>query len=1289
MTLSAIMSPANDHGPDIYAATSVAEIHAALAHLHHQEATVTQRLNALIASQKDLSRELGRLDLLRAHLGTQVVNTRAISNGMLSDAASTANRISSAVKRLDTEQSNVKATLDVVEQVAELKACVLGVHGSMGAPQDWETAAGYLHRASNIPDDVINGSFAEEIVPTAEVPDPPRATLDAAAESLCGLFLREFEKATKDGDGSRVTRFFKLFPLIGRTDVGLDAYGRYVCQGVAARARTNFNSAPPTQRKEPFFYAGTLTKLFEHIAQIVDGHEPLVERHYGPGMMEKVIERLQVEADVQGGIVLDTWHEERTIDRKLTEIRSYAFSFFVQSFVPTQKPATGAPRSNSPANVARSSEDEGVNMKEVDGLLAESATMLGRWALYSRFLSSKCAPREPEDPPGIDHGLTMPQFLATSNLCRKVSSHLIEPFNAMTTFFFRRSVEKAFQLDESPSDLNLNPTKPLGANPPFITSAVDDVMYIVNQVIQRSLATSQRSIVANVVPAVGRVLGSEFVGMIQRKMRDESYPKPIIQGGLPPEDKVIAFLVLINNLDVSNDYVKRIIGAQLGTQPSANGADGASKSPIQDLFPFGHDAAFVENTLKSMEHSFSAKTGELLNDSIQVTFHSVLKPRVRPILAEAFRDIDYEPADASDGIQDDEEGDDTDLVKARFDRGWGALIRPIKRILTPANFDRLLSVAMTYLASALEKRIRSYYDRVNELGAVRLERDVSGIINAAVAGGKYGLRDAFTKCTQMTLIMNMEEDEWEEVMDDQGESGIPWVLDAEERRGRRTQCPVYTDYSAVKHAPYTNTRWNLSYARPIPSCRTFVSHEVEETIERLREVIVDPDLMRVFENSWPSTLDTTIAWRGWSNKSYDPGMGGEDDYEPEELSFVITGDIEAIANSSFDSLASVFRGAINLQARYILEAPFCNAFQAPPESGIATRSSANSDIISPSFDYMKVFSCNWELDSLASFLQLSDDYATATGDYAFFAKSRNWKKAVQLVLETAHSMTMDSYSEDGRWQHTPYTYCAPYGGTPINNCNGSPHRGNIGLVRSFHRPSDDACIYQYLIPSNMMFSRTLNATSNIMAYIAKIESAAPPKKEKRMGHPAASLTKRMRKMATDIHDGIQKHAVVRDAKYGPIYAYELDGYGSHILMDDPNIPSLLSAPFLSYLPLSDPVYQNTRRKILSRDNPYYSWGPVMSGVGSPHTLPGSVWPMACIMTILTSGDGMEAEDEVVRELRGLVGGTAGYGLMHESVNSHSEGMFSRSWFSWANGMFGQAVLHVEKTRPQILKMGFE
>ena len=320
---------------------------------------------------------------------------------MLDAAAATASGLSSKVKALDLEKTRVEATLGVVEQVAELKACVQGVVGSMGAPQDWEAAASYLARASRIPDNIVTGAFASRVVPSVEIPDAPGVTLEAAKESLCGLFLRESERAAAEGDGGRVTRFFKLFPLIGRGERGLDVYGRYVCGGVSERARATLKEATGMQidrrgqgdGMDGFSYANALTKLFEHIAQIVDGHGGLVERHYGEGRMVKVVERLQQEADVQGGIVLDTWGDERGVERRLTDVKSYPFSFLVQSFLPQHRSAMGMTRTASPASgeaKPRSSEDEGVDMKEIDGILNETAMMLGRWSLYCRFLAGKC-----------------------------------------------------------------------------------------------------------------------------------------------------------------------------------------------------------------------------------------------------------------------------------------------------------------------------------------------------------------------------------------------------------------------------------------------------------------------------------------------------------------------------------------------------------------------------------------------------------------------------------------------------------------------------------------------------------------------------------------------------------------------------------------------------------------------------------------------------------------------------------------------------------------------------------
>ena len=361
----------------------------------------------------------------------------------------------------------------------------------------------------------------------------------------------------------------------------------------------------------------------------------------------------------------------------------------------------------------------------------------------------------------------------------------------MTTFFFRRSVEKAFQLDEQPSGLSLNPSKTLSSNPPYITSAVDDVMYIVDQVVQRSLATSQRAIVASVVPTIARVLGSDFVGMIQRKMRDESYPKAAVQGALPPENVIIAFLVLINNLDVASDYVKRIVQSRIQSsdQQSTNGSNTTPPSPsLIDLYPFNHDAVFVANALKSLLHSFETKTSELLSDGIYVVFKNVMKPRLRPILADAFRDIDYqltseelEEATREAEVNTNDSSLSEDAVQRRFERGWDALTKPITRILTEHNFDKLLNTIISYLAEVLEKRIWSYYGRVNELGAVRLERDIAAIVGTVVKGGRYGLRDAFARCTQICLVMNMEDDEWEELQAAPSNEGVDWKVDIEER----------------------------------------------------------------------------------------------------------------------------------------------------------------------------------------------------------------------------------------------------------------------------------------------------------------------------------------------------------------------------------------------------------------------------------------------------------------------------------------------------------------------------
>ncbi|PNS15674.1 Meiotically up-regulated protein 157 protein [Sphaceloma murrayae] len=495
-----------------------------------------------------------------------------------------------------------------------------------------------------------------------------------------------------------------------------------------------------------------------------------------------------------------------------------------------------------------------------------------------------------------------------------------------------------------------------------------------------------------------------------------------------------------------------------------------------------------------------------------------------------------------------------------------------------------------------------------------------------------------------------------------------------------SQCPDYSQYSRQHHAPFSSGVYNLSSQRPDIPCRTYSIPEVEVVINATKTEIADPDLSRLFENAYPNTLDTTIRWKGQSATT------------GEELTFVITGDINAMwlrdsanqmqsylpllrPSSSLDSLASLFRGVINLQARYLLTSPYCQSFQPPVESNIPpdVNPAGSDDTVFPEYSNTSVFECKYELDSLAAFLQVSTDYYTATNDSDFFGRY-SWVSAVEAVLRVADEMMTPTYATDGSVLASPYTFTRTTtraSETLSNDGLGNPVQNGTGLIRSAFRPSDDSTIYQLFIPANMQFSRFLGTASEIMATLHDSR--------------AAELTKRMRDMAASIRQAIQDYGIVTVRDGTQVYAFEVDGYGGITVMDDANIPSLLSAPFFGFVDRDDPVYQSTRALILSSRNPYYSVGPVISAVGSPHNGPGRAWPMSSIVRILTSDD----DDEIANELKMLVSSTDGLGLIHESISSRDAGNWSRQWFSWVNGLFGQMILDLRQRKPELLKRTYQ
>ena len=339
---------------------------------------------------------------------------------------------------------------------------------------------------------------------------------------------------------------------------------------------------------------------------------------------------------------------------------------------------------------------------------------------------------------------------------------------------------------------------------------------------------------------------------------------------------------------------------------------------------------------------------------------------------------------------------------------------------------------------------------------------------------------------------------------------------------------------------------------------------------------------------------------------------------------------QALASKD-QTIFDLILGAISTQVEYVFQYPYCNAFQPPPPSGLQPYDSSGGDTVSPVYDSNVVFECKYELDSLAHFLKLSNEFYAHTKSTVFLTE--RWFLALDNVMGVLEQQSLPTFNETtGADMPNEYRFRRTTSiGTETLSLNGlgNPFNGGTGLVRSAFRPSDDATILPLFIPANAMMSVELQKTATILKSAGKAELATV-----------------LDDKATAIKNGIQKYGVVRNEIFGDVYAFEVDGYGSHIMMDDANLPSLLALPLMGFVSASDLVYQNTRRMILQKKgNPYYLEGEEFSGIGGPHIGLRHAWPMSRLVQAMTSDNDTEILESIA-----AVKNSSRLGLVHESVN---------------------------------------
>lgn len=433
--------------------------------------------------------------------------------------------------------------------------------------------------------------------------------------------------------------------------------------------------------------------------------------------------------------------------------------------------------------------------------------------------------------------------------------------------------------------------------------------------------------------------------------------------------------------------------------------------------------------------------------------------------------------------------------------------------------------------------------------------------------------------------------------------------------------------------------------RPPPEKRKFTSEAVEKEIDRVKASVADPEVRRIFEACFPNTLDTTVSFSDANGK-------------PD--TFIITGDINAMwlrdscaqvqaylpLCKDDPHLAEMIAGLIHRQAASILIDPYANAFQKD-----ASKPSPHHNDIT---DWKPgVFERKWELDSLCYPIRLSYEYWKDTGDTTAF--DGDWWNAMHLAVATMRDQQREEnqglyHFIRGRVKPGDEGY-----GTPIKP---------TGMICSAFRDSDDPTAFLFNIPDNL-FAVT------VLGYLAQMTEAMKPK------DPFAA---ECRALANEVQKGIQAYGIVDDPKYGKLYAFECDGLGHTLLLEDAGLPGLVSIPYLCPELAGTPLVLASRAYSLSPDDPYFCRGTAAEGTCSLHTGKGKIWPLGLITRAITSTDNAE----ITKCLAMLTTSSAGTGFMHESFNKDDPAKFTRKWFAWVNNFYGELILKILRERPALL-----
>ncbi|XP_031553701.1 conserved oligomeric Golgi complex subunit 4-like [Actinia tenebrosa] len=730
---------AADNELDVFSLTKISEIEEAYGQIHLKEQQLNNELDSILEDQTRLDAKMNTLQNVVSSLGLVMRDANHLYS-MISHTSNLAEKVSSKVRLLDLVKNRVQETMKQVDDILDLKACVNGVQNALDT-ENYEQAAAHIHRYLSLDENILRQLIGD----SKEVSDLSGAfvLLHEAEIKLKQVVNEKFDAAIKIGDRNAVERFFKIFPLLGQHQIGLEKYAKYLSAKIALLSQKNLEQAEETKssdRHGNVVFANSLTMLFENIARIVEEHQPFVETFYGPGRMGTLLLELQTECDKQSTQILDMFEKHRGVREKLKSVERNI-------------------------GVKSSSTTERYDPRDLDILLGEIVLMNSRTELYLHFLENKIM----GDKEGISEDDALPDTkgildkLITNSGVNRRMQELIGYYIKMEEYFMKETAMKAVRMDYCEADQN-------GA---VTSSMVDDVFFIIQKSVRRSLSSTCVDAVCAMLNHAGAFLSSDYRDVLNTEIKSGFPTGSIdlsgvfqgkIQVGLSSTAESDAarkvFLVTLNNLEVSSENIQKLKkDLEIECERNPNLGDAAKlklESCLSDLF------------------STSEIFKELLQGGVYQLCNSAILPRLKPII-DGFTSINH-------NITEEEFAyfEVNDPFVQNFITNLDAVLSSFKGPLTASNYDSLVSFVTTDITTQLEKVVIKA--NFNRLGALQFDKELRSLVGYLTAITQWTIRDKFARLTQVSTLLNLEK--VSEIMDYWGANSGPltWRLTPAEVR---------------------------------------------------------------------------------------------------------------------------------------------------------------------------------------------------------------------------------------------------------------------------------------------------------------------------------------------------------------------------------------------------------------------------------------------------------------------------------------------------------------------------